>query len=429
MRGSASINAEAGPRQMSIPPPPMLFAELSPSPRLLMGPGPINVDPRVLRAMSMPMLGQFDPEFTAYMNETMALFRQVFQTTNRTLLIDGTARAGIEALLVSLIEPGDRVLVPIFGRFGHLLSEIASRCGAAVSTLETEWGSVFEPDRIEDAVKRIRPKMLAMVHGDTSTTMAQPLAEIGEICRQHGCLLYVDATATLGGMDFPVDTWQVDAASAGLQKCLSGPPGMAPITFNEQVEHLVRRRKHVEAGLRPAGFSPPSGARIASNYFDLPMLMDYWGDARLNHHTEAASMLYAARECARIVMRDGLAATFARHAAASRALVAGLQAMGLDVFGDQRHKMASITGVYIPGGVDGDKVRTALLNDFGIEIGTSFGPLHGRIWRIGTMGYNCRKQNVLICLAALEAVLRRAGLSLPAGAAVEAAYAAYASTA
>jgi (S)-ureidoglycine-glyoxylate aminotransferase len=407
----------------------MLFAELSPSPRLLMGPGPINVDPRVLRAMSMPMLGQFDPEFTAYMNETMALFRQVFQTTNRTLLIDGTARAGIEALLVSLIEPGDRVLVPIFGRFGHLLSEIASRCGAAVSTLETEWGSVFEPDSIEDAVKRIRPKMLAMVHGDTSTTMAQPLAEIGEICRQHGCLLYVDATATLGGMDFPVDTWQVDAASAGLQKCLSGPPGMAPITFNEQVEHLVRRRKHVEAGLRPAGFSPPSGARIASNYFDLPMLMDYWGDARLNHHTEAASMLYAARECARIVLRDGLAATFARHAAASRALVAGLQAMGLDVFGDQRHKMASITGVYIPGGVDGDKVRTALLNDFGIEIGTSFGPLHGRIWRIGTMGYNCRKQNVLVCLAALEAVLRRAGLSLPAGAAVEAAYAAYASTA
>lgn len=429
MRGSASVNAEAGPRQMSTPPPPMLFAELSPSPRLLMGPGPINVDPRVLRAMSMPMLGQFDPEFTAYMNETMALFRQVFQTTNRTLLIDGTARAGIEALLVSLIEPGDRVLVPIFGRFGHLLSEIASRCGAAVSTLETEWGSVFEPDSIEDAVKRIRPKMLAMVHGDTSTTMAQPLAEIGEICRQHGCLLYVDATATLGGMDFPVDTWQVDAASAGLQKCLSGPPGMAPITFNEQVEHLVRRRKHVEAGLRPAGFSPPSGARIASNYFDLPMLMDYWGDARLNHHTEAASMLYAARECARIVLRDGLAATFARHAAASRALVAGLQAMGLDVFGDQRHKMASITGVYIPGGVDGDKVRTALLNDFGIEIGTSFGPLHGRIWRIGTMGYNCRKQNVLICLAALEAVLRRAGLSLPPGAAVEAAYAAYASTA
>jgi (S)-ureidoglycine---glyoxylate transaminase len=390
-----------------------------------MGPGPINVDPRVLRAMSMPMLGQFDPEFTAYMNETATLFRQLFQTSNRTLLIDGTARAGIEALLVSLLEPGDRVLVPIFGRFGHLLTEIASRCGAEVTTMNTEWGSVFEPDEVAEVVKRTRPKLLAIVHGDTSTTMAQPLAEIGEICRQHECLLYVDATATLGGTDFPVDAWQIDAASAGLQKCLSGPPGSAPITFNARVERLVLGRKHVEAGLRPPGFAPANGARIASNYFDLAMLIDYWGEARLNHHTEAASMLYAARECARIVLRDGLAQTFARHAAASRALVAGLQAMGLELFGDQRHKMVSITGVNIPQGIDGERVRTALLHDFGIEIGTSFGPLHGRIWRIGTMGYNCRKQNVLICLAALEAVLRRAGHSLPAGAAVEAAYAAY----
>ena len=406
---------------------PTLYEELNPPPRLLLGPGPINVDPRVLRAMSMPMLGQFDPEFTAYMNETMSLFQQVFQSgSNRTLLIDGTARAGIEALLVSLLEPGDRVLVPIFGRFGHLLGEIASRCGADVSTMETEWGSVFEPDQVEDALKRTRPKLLAIVHGDTSTTMAQPLAEIGEICRRHDCLLYVDATATLGGLDFPVDAWQIDAASAGLQKCLSGPPGVAPITFNERVEDLVLRRKHVEAGIRPAtALAPPAGARIASNYFDLAMLIDYWGEARLNHHTEAASMLYAARECARIVLRQGLPATFARHATASSALVAGLEAMGLEVFGDRRHKMASITGVHIPSGVDGEMIRAALLHDFGIEIGTSFGPLHGRIWRIGTMGYNCQKQNVLICLAALEAVLRRAGLSLPAGAAVEAAYEAY----
>jgi (S)-ureidoglycine---glyoxylate transaminase len=405
--------------------PPTSFDELNPSPRLLLGPGPINVDPRVLRAMSMPLLGQFDPEFTAYMNETVALYRQVFQTGNRTLLIDGTARAGIEALLVSLLEPGDRVLVPIFGRFGYLLGEIASRCGAEVHTMETEWGSVFEPDEVEDAVKRWRPKLLAIVHGDTSTTMAQPLAEIGAICRRHDCLFYVDATATLGGIDVPVDAWQIDAVSAGLQKCLSGPPGTAPIAFNERVERLVLRRKHVEAGLRPTGLAAPGGARISSNYFDLPMLMDYWGEARLNHHTEAASMLYAARECARIVLRDGLTQTFARHAAASRALVAGVQAMGLELFGDQRHKMASITGVRIPPGLDGEKVRAALLHDFGIEIGTSFGPLHGRIWRIGTMGYNCRKQNVLICLGALEAVLRKAGFSLPAGAAVDAAYAAY----
>jgi (S)-ureidoglycine-glyoxylate aminotransferase len=255
--------------------------------------------------------------------------------------------------------------------------------------------------------------------------MAQPLAEIGAICRRYGCILYVDATATLGGMDFPVDAWQIDAASAGLQKCLSGPPGSAPITFNDRVESLLQRRKHVEAGLRPAGWVPPNGPQIRSNYFDLPMLMDYWGEARLNHHTEAATMLYAARECARIVLQEGLPETFARHALASNALVAGLEAMGLKVFGDRRHKMPNVTGIWIPDGIDGDKVRAAMLHDFGIEIGTSFGPLHGRIWRIGTMGYNCRKQNVLLCLAALEAVLRRAGFVLPPGAAVEAAYAVY----
>jgi (S)-ureidoglycine-glyoxylate aminotransferase len=409
------------------PAPPAVFGDLDPSPRLLLGPGPINADPRVLRAMSMPLLGQFDPEFTAYMDETMALLRRLFQTSNRwSFLIDGTARAGIEAILVSLIEPGDRVLVPVFGRFGHLLSEIAARCGAELSTMETEWGTVFEPDAVEAEIKRVAPKLVAIVHGDTSTTMAQPLAEIGDVCRRYDCILYVDATATLGGMDFPVDAWRIDAASAGLQKCLSGPPGSAPITFNERVESLLKRRKHVEAGLRPAGFVPPDGPRIRSNYFDLPMLMDYWGETHLNHHTEAASMLYAARECARIVLRNGLAETFARHALAGEALTAGLEAMGLKVFGDRRHKMHNVTGVHIPGGIDGDKVRAALLSDFGIEIGTSFGPLHGRIWRIGTMGYNCRMQNVLICLGALEAVLRRAGLALPAGAAVEAAYGVYA---
>jgi (S)-ureidoglycine---glyoxylate transaminase len=402
------------------------FDELNPSPRLLMGPGPINVDPRVLRAMSMPLQGQFDPEFTAYMAETMALLRALFQTGNRwSFLVDGTARAGIEALLVSLIEPGDKVLVPIFGRFGHLLHEIAARCGADVATIETEWGTVFTPDAIEAAVKTHRPKVLALVHGDTSTTMAQPLDGIGAICRRHDCLLYVDATATLGGMEFPVDTWQIDAASAGLQKCLSGPPGSAPITFGERVERAVLRRKHVEAGIRPAGYAPPNGPRIQSNYFDLPMLMDYWGEARLNHHTEAASMLYAARECARIVLREGLPQTFARHTAASRAITSGLSAMGLELFGDQSHKMPNVTGVYIPDGVDGEKLRAAMLTDFGIEIGSSFGPLRGRIWRIGTMGYNCRKQNVLICLGALEAVLLRAGFACPASAGVAAAYAAY----
>ncbi len=402
------------------------LGELDPPPRLLMGPGPVNCEPRVLRAKSTPMLGQFDPVFTGYMNETMAALRRLFVTKNRwSLLVDGSARAGIEAILVSLIAPGDRVLVPIFGRFGHLLAEIAARSGATVSTIETEWGSVFTPEQIETAIRQHRPRLLALVHGDTSTTMAQPLDAIGEICRRHDVLLYVDATATLGGAEVAVDQWQIDAASAGLQKCLSGPPGSAPITFNERVIEVVNRRKHVEAGVRPPGFVPGDGPIIRSNYFDLAMLMDYWGDSRLNHHTEATTMLYAARECARIALAEGLEARFERHRAASEALRAGLTAMGLGLFGDPRHRMANVTGVLIPETVDGERVRRIMLDDFGIEIGTSFGPLHGRIWRIGTMGYVCRKQNILLCLGALEAALRQCGFNARAGAAVDAAFDAY----
>jgi (S)-ureidoglycine---glyoxylate transaminase len=402
------------------------FAELNPPPRILMGPGPVGVDPRVLRAMSMPMLGQFDPAFTAYMNDTMELLRRIYRTRNRwSILIDGTARAGVEAILVSVIAPGDKVLVPIFGRFGHLLAEISSRCGAEVVTIEREWGTVFTPEEIETAVRRHRPRILAVVHGDTSTTMAQPLSDIGPICRENDVILYTDTTASLGGADVAIDAWQVDAASAGLQKCLSGPPGSAPITFNERVVDIVNRRKHVEAGIRTAGIADGNGPRIASNYFDLAMLMDYWGESRLNHHTEATSMLYAAREAVRIILAEGLDACFARHRLASDALTAGLTGMGLALFGDQRHKMPNVTGVMIPAGVPGEAVRGTMLNDFGIEIGTSFGPLHGRIWRIGTMGYVCRKENVLHCLAALEAALRRAGFNAKAGAGVDAALAVY----
>lgn len=399
-----------------------LFGPLDPEPRLLMGPGPVNVYPRVLGAMSMPVLGQFDPQFTRYMNEVMVLLRQLFRTDNHwALLVNGTARAGIEALLTSLIEPGDRVLVPMFGRFGHLLREICRRCGAEVSALEVEWGQVFPPEAIERALEEHRPKLVALIHGDTSTTMAQPLAEIGPLCRRHGALVYVDATATIGGMAVNVDEWQLDAVSAGLQKCLSGPPGSSPVTFNERVAEAVRRRQHVEEGIRPRDFVAGDGPRIQSNYFDIPMLMDYWSEARLNHHTESTTMLYAARECARVVLEEGLDQGFARHRLASGALRAGLEAMGLALFGDPRHRMTSVTGVHIPESVDGEAIRRDLLGDFGIEIGTSFGPLHGRIWRIGTMGYVCRKANVLTCLAALEAVLRRHGMALPAGAGVDAA--------
>ena len=391
-----------------------------------MGPGPVNADPRVLRAMSMPMLGQFDPQFRAYMKQASALYRGVFQTANRaTLLIDGTARSAIEAALVSLIEPGDRVLVPVFGRFGGLKVEIARRCGAEVKAIEVEWGTVFTPDQLEDVIKSFRPKLVAVSHGDTSTTMAQPLAELGALCRQYEALLYVDATASLGGFDLQVDAWQLGAVSAGLQKCLAGPSGIAPLTLNERAETRVMRRRHTEQGLRTAATQDGEGALIRSNYFDLAMILDYWSDQALNHHTEATTMLYGARECARVLLQEGLAGSFARHAAASRAVVAGLMAMGLKVFGDLRYKMASVTGVHIPEGLDGDAVRRMLLNDFNIEIGTSFGPLHGKIWRIGAMGYNARPDAVYTTLAGLEACLAAAGMKLPRGAGVDAALAAY----
>ena len=400
--------------------------ELNPAPRLLMGPGPINADPRVLRAMSAQLLGQFDPQFRAYMKEVSELYRGVFQTQNRwTLLIDGTARSAIEAALASLIEDGDRVLVPVFGRFGHLKVEIAKRFGAEVRGVEIEWGTVFTADELEKELKSFRPKLVAVSHGDTSTTMAQPLAELGALCRGHDALLYVDATATLGGMDLPTDAWQLDVVSGGLQKCLGGPSGSGPLTLNERAEALITRRRHTEQGLRAHGAVDGEGPVIRTNYLDLAMIMDYWSDKALNHHTEATTMLYAARECGRILLKEGLQNAFTRHARSSQALTEGLKAMGLKLFGDPRHKMANVTGVYIPQGVDGEKVRRALLNEFNIEIGTSFGPLHGRIWRIGTMGYNARPDAVLSTLAALDAVLAGEHFKLPRGAGVDAALAAY----
>jgi len=396
-------------------------APINPPQRLLMGPGPINADPRVLRAMSAQLVGQYDPAMTAYMNETMALYRGVFRTDNEaTLLIDGTSRAGIEAALVSMIEPGDRVLVPIFGRFGHLLREIAERCGAEVHVIDREWGTVFTPAEVEAAITELRPKILAIVHGDTSTTLVQPLDELGAICERHGVILYTDVTASLAGNTFELDAWGVDVATAGLQKCLAGPSGSAPISLSPKAVDLVNSRKSVEAGIRSEG-DAVSASPIRSNYFDLSQILDYWGPKRLNHHTEATSMLYAARECARLLVEEGMANAVERHRLHGTAMVTGLSAMGLELFGDQSVRMNNVVGVEIPAGIDGDGVRAALLQDFGIEIGTSFGPLHGRVWRIGTMGYNARRDTVITTLAALEQVLRRGGFSLTAGSGVGAA--------
>ncbi|MFJ4220416.1 pyridoxal-phosphate-dependent aminotransferase family protein [Curtobacterium luteum] len=394
---------------------------VDPPARLLMGPGPVNADPRVLRVASAPLVGQYDPWMTATMTETQELYRQVFRTRNdATVLVDGTSRAGIEAVLVSLLSPGDRVLVPVFGRFGHLLAEIAGRAGAEVHTIETEWGQVFPVSVIEDAIVATRPKVLAIVQGDTSTTMNQPLDELGAVCQRHGVLLYTDATASLAGNPFEMDAWGVDAVTAGLQKCLSGPSGSAPTSLSDRAVAVVRARHSIEEGIREPG-DDVSDDPVRSNYFDLGMVLDYWGPRRLNHHTEATTMLYVARECARVALEEGLDRVVARHATAGRAMLEGARALGLRVFGDVAHKMHNVVAVEIPDTVVGDAVRSAMLEDHGIEIGTSFGPLHGRVWRLGTMGVNARKDAVVTTLAALEQCLRRGGASVPQGAGVDAA--------
>jgi len=400
-----------------------MYKELNTSVCTLMTPGPVEVEPRVLRAMCTSILGQFDPEFTALMNQTMEMLRAVFQTKNHWAFpIDGTSRAGIEAVLCSIIEPGDRVLIPIYGRFGHLLTEIAERYGADVANIETDWGQVFDPQVVIQEIRRVKPKIVAMVHGETSTGCMQPLKEIGEACRELDILFVVDAVATIGGTAVKVDEWKIDAAIGGTQKCLSVPSGMAPITFNSRVEAVLLQRKKIERGLVDSSDLQNQQVRlIRSNYFDLSQLMDYWSPVRLNHHTEATSMLYALREGLRIVLEEGLEARFVRHKLHEKALVQGIQAMGLRIYGDPNCKLPVVTSITIPDGIDGESVRRMLLQDFQIEIASSFGPLKGKIWRIGSMGYSCRKKNILHVLGALEAVLIRHKVKVCAGEAVQAA--------
>ncbi|MFC5713933.1 pyridoxal-phosphate-dependent aminotransferase family protein [Thalassorhabdus alkalitolerans] len=406
----------------------MTYSELQTPQRTIMTPGPVEVDPRVLRAMSTPILGQFDPAFTSIMNKTMDMLREVFQTTNKWAFpVDGTSRSGIEAVLASVIKPGDKVFIPVFGRFGHLLMEICERYGGEISTIECEWGNVFDPQVVIQVMKNVQPDIVAMVHGETSTGCMQPLKEIGRACREQDILFVVDAVATIGGTEVKVDEWCIDAAVGGTQKCLSVPSGMAPVTYNERIEKVVLSRKKVEKGIAtPLDEQNQSdGPKITSNYFDLSQLQDYWSPRRLNHHTEATSMLYALHEGLRLVLEEGLENRFNRHLTHEQALGAGVKAMGLSLFVEEEWKLPMVTCIKIPEGINGDSVRTMLLEQFGVEIATSFGPLHGKIWRIGTMGYSCRKENVLLVLAALEAVLLYHGAEVKPGKALQAALAYY----
>jgi (S)-ureidoglycine-glyoxylate aminotransferase len=297
------------------------------------------------------------------------------------------------------------------GRFGLLLVEIAERCGAEVLTVRGEWGRALDPGAIEAALGGGRTRLVAVVHGETSTGVLQPLEEIARITRAHGALLVIDAVVTLGGCEVAVDRWGVDMAVAGTQKCLSCPSGMAPITYGARAEAAMAGRRH----------------KVQSNYLDLTQLAAYWSPARFNHHTAPTAMVYGLREALRAVHEEGLEARFARHRLHGEALRAGIAALGLTLFGSEptERRLPFLTPVVVPDGVDELRVRRRLVEDFGIEIGAAFGPLHGRIWRIGTMGYSASRQNVLLCLAALGHVLRQEGWRGDAGAAVDAARAHY----
>jgi alanine-glyoxylate transaminase/serine-glyoxylate transaminase/serine-pyruvate transaminase len=382
------------------------FQDLKPSPRILLGPGPSNVHPRVLRAMATPLLGYLDPEFLVIMDEIKELLRYVFQTENDlTLPISGTGTAGMEASLYNIIEPGDRVVVVVKGFFGERICDMAERCGAQVKRIEVEWGRIVEPEQVKAALKDGGVKVVALVHAETSTGILQPLEEISQMVHEHGAFLLVDAVTSLGGHPVKVDERGIDICYSGSQKCLACPPGLAPITFNSRAAEAMRNRK----------------SKGHSWYLDMTMVEKYWGQQRAYHHTAPITMNYALREALRLVSEEGLEARFERHRLNHQALLAGLQAMGLEPFAQAGHRLWTLNTVRVPKGVEDARIRRRLLDEFSIEIGGGLGPLKGQIWRIGLMGYSSSRQNVLLFLGALETVFREEGYQLAAGAGVAAA--------
>lgn len=373
----------------------MQIGELVPSRRVLLGPGPSDVHPRVLRALSTPLLGHLDPEFLDLMEKVKHLLRQTFRTTNRmTLPLSATGSAGMEAVLVNLLEPGDQAIVCVNGVFGGRMAEIARRCGASVETIEIPWGTVLEPQRLREVLSRVsNPRLIAVVHAETSTGARQPLEEIGALARQHGALFVVDAVTSLAGCPLDVDSWGIDACYSGTQKCLSCPPGLSPVTFSERAMERVRTR--------------PTAPQ--SWYLDLRLLDQYWGEARVYHHTAPISMIYALYEALRLVYEEGLSERWERHQRNHLALVAGLEALGLEMAVAAEHRLPMLNAVRVPDGVDEAAVRAGLLRRHGIEIGAGLGPWKGKVWRIGLMGESSTAANVLLVLAALGDALSRGG--------------------
>ncbi len=390
------------------------FGDLNVPYRLLLGPGPSVVHPRVYRAMQQPVIGYLDPVFIQLLDDTQRPLRTVFRTENDfTMAISGTGTAGMEAAIYNVVEPGDTVVICQNGYFGMRMEAMARRCGAEVVAIQQEWGRIIEAEQVGAALKDAgRVKVVAIVHGETSAGVLQPLEEISRIAHEHGALLLVDAVTSLSGCELRIDDWGIDVCFSGTQKCLSAPPGMAPLTMNEQAMHVVMNR------------SEPA----RSWYLDVSMLQGYWGggNARAYHHTPPMTMLYALREGLRIVLEEGLEPRIARHLRNARAFWAGVEAMGLTLHVEEKHRLPPLTTVRVPEGIDEMALRQGLLFEHNIEIGRGFGNLEGKVWRIGLMGYGSSEENVLALLFALETQLAKQRFGLDRGAGVAAAARAFA---
>ena len=370
------------------------YDTLNPGKRILMGPGPSDMHPRIYQAMASPLVGHLDPYFVQIMDETKTLLRYVFQTDNvLTLPISATGSAGMETCICNLIEPGDEVLICVGGYFGDRMAQMAERHGGKVTRLENEWGQPFTPDQVQEALVDCHPKLVGLVHGETSTGVLQPLEDIVRIVHEHDALILVDTVASLGGTPIKVDEWDIDACYTGSQKCLSAPPGLAPITLNDRAMAVIENRK-----------SP-----VNSWYLDLTIVKKYWGEERQYHHTAPVNLIYALREALILIYEEGLENCIARHARNYRALKAGIDAMGLKFFVEESHRAPMINPVLAPEGIDEANIRGRLLNEYGIELGGGLGALKGKAWRIGLMGQSSNKDHVMLCLSALEQTLLTEG--------------------
>ncbi|HCE06930.1 MAG TPA: alanine--glyoxylate aminotransferase [Verrucomicrobiales bacterium] len=359
--------------------------------RTLMGPGPSDVPPSVLAAMGQSLVGHLDPSFVAMMEEIKKMLRQVFLTENEmTFPISGTGSAGMEFCFTNLIEPGDEVVIGINGVFGTRMADVAARCGAEVVKVEVEWGHIIEPAQIAEALNGRSPKLVAIVHAETSTGALTPLGDISKLAHDAGALFLVDSVTSLGGCPVRVDDWGVDVIYSGTQKCLSCPPGLAPVSLSPRAMEAIAGRK----------------TAVQSWYLDVNLLANYWGDgARVYHHTAPITMNYALHESLRLILDEGLENCWSRHETNHFRLKNGLAEIGLGIASQEGHQLWQLNAVTVPEGTDESGVRKALLNDHGIEIGPGLGPLAGKVWRIGLMGYSSSEENVDRVLAALKTLL------------------------